>query len=180
MWASGTPQSWGWKTEGVLRDAGGGGKQQEGSIRWQSQGAPGLRTGAPHHSQPSATALPEASVSLSSQARDLSLEVWVEAPDGKSPPIRGFPGGPVAKTPCSQCRGPGLDPWPGNQIPSATTKTQHSQINTRFLTTTDQNNQPFLSANYTCKSLVPNALRGFSLHPHGNPEVSNTLVPPDT
>ena len=26
---------------------------------------------------------------------------------------RDFPGGPVAKTPCSQCRGPGLDPWSG-------------------------------------------------------------------
>ena len=25
-----------------------------------------------------------------------------------------FPGGTVAKTPCSQCRGPGFDPWPGN------------------------------------------------------------------
>ena len=24
-----------------------------------------------------------------------------------------FPGGPVAKTPCSQCRGPGFDPWLG-------------------------------------------------------------------
>ena len=25
-----------------------------------------------------------------------------------------FPGGPVVKTPCSQGRGPGSDPWPGN------------------------------------------------------------------
>ena len=25
-----------------------------------------------------------------------------------------FPGGPVGKTPCSQCRGPGFDPWSGN------------------------------------------------------------------
>ena len=25
-----------------------------------------------------------------------------------------FPGGPVGKTPCSQFRGPGLDPWSGN------------------------------------------------------------------
>ena len=25
-----------------------------------------------------------------------------------------FPGGPVAKTPCSQCRGPGFNPWSGN------------------------------------------------------------------
>ena len=26
----------------------------------------------------------------------------------------GLPGGPVAKTPCSQCQGPGFDPWSGN------------------------------------------------------------------
>ena len=25
-----------------------------------------------------------------------------------------FPGGPVDKAPCSQCRGPGSDPWSGN------------------------------------------------------------------
>ena len=28
-----------------------------------------------------------------------------------------FPGGPVAKTPHSQCRGPGSDPWSGHQVP---------------------------------------------------------------
>ena len=28
--------------------------------------------------------------------------------------IQGFPGGPVGKTPCSQRRGPGFDPWSGN------------------------------------------------------------------
>ena len=27
---------------------------------------------------------------------------------------RDFPGGPVAETICSQCRGPGFDPWSGN------------------------------------------------------------------
>ena len=27
---------------------------------------------------------------------------------------RDFPAGPVAKTPCSQCRGPGFNPYPGN------------------------------------------------------------------
>ena len=35
---------------------------------------------------------------------------------------------PLAKTPCSQCKGPGFHPWPGNHIPQAVTKTQHSQI----------------------------------------------------
>ena len=30
---------------------------------------------------------------------------------------------------CSQCRGPRFDPWLGNWIPHAATKTQHSQIN---------------------------------------------------
>ena len=49
---------------------------------------------------------------------------------------RDFPGGPVGKTPCSQCRWPGvqslvgeLDPtcMPQLRSPHATTKTQHSQ-----------------------------------------------------
>ena len=42
--------------------------------------------------------------------------------------MRDYPGGPVAETPCSQCRGPGFDPWSGNWLPYATTKTWHSQI----------------------------------------------------
>jgi hypothetical protein len=37
-----------------------------------------------------------------------------------------FPGGPGAKTPCSQCRGPGFDFWSGNQIPHASTKGSHA------------------------------------------------------
>ena len=28
--------------------------------------------------------------------------------------LRDFPGSPVAKTSCSQCRGPGFDSWLGN------------------------------------------------------------------
>ena len=39
---------------------------------------------------------------------------------------RDFPGGPVIKTLCSQCRGPRFYPWLGNQIPQAVTKTQGS------------------------------------------------------
>ena len=35
---------------------------------------------------------------------------------------RDFPGGPVAKTPRSQSRGPGLNPWSGNWFPRAATK----------------------------------------------------------
>ena len=48
---------------------------------------------------------------------------------GKSDAGRDFPGGPVAKTPCSQCRGPRFDPWSGNKIPHAAAKSRHSQIN---------------------------------------------------
>jgi len=33
-----------------------------------------------------------------------------------------FPGGPVAKTLCSQSTGPGFNPWLGNHIPHATAK----------------------------------------------------------
>ena len=39
---------------------------------------------------------------------------------------RDFPAGPVARTPHSQWRGPGIDPWSGNQIPYATTKSSHA------------------------------------------------------
>ena len=37
-----------------------------------------------------------------------------------------FLGGPVAKTPRSQCRGSGFDPWSGNWIPNAVTKSSHA------------------------------------------------------
>ena len=37
-----------------------------------------------------------------------------------------FPGGQVAKTACSQCRGPRFDPWSGNYFPHATTKTSYA------------------------------------------------------
>ena len=40
-----------------------------------------------------------------------------------------FPGGPVAKTLCSQCRGHGSIPGQGTKIPYATTKTWSTQIN---------------------------------------------------
>ena len=33
-----------------------------------------------------------------------------------------FPGGPVAETPDSQCRGPGFDPWSETWIPYTVTK----------------------------------------------------------
>ena len=37
-----------------------------------------------------------------------------------------FPGGPVSKTLCSQCRGPKFDPWSGNWISHAITKNWHT------------------------------------------------------
>ena len=37
----------------------------------------------------------------------------------KKMPPRGFPGGPVAKTLCSQCRGPEFDPWSSNYAEKA-------------------------------------------------------------
>ena len=39
-----------------------------------------------------------------------------------------FPGGPVAKTPCSQYRGPRFNSWSGNWIPHAATKSSHAGI----------------------------------------------------
>ena len=42
-----------------------------------------------------------------------------------------FLGGLVAETPRSQCRGPGFDPWSGNQISHATTKIPHAATKTQ-------------------------------------------------
>ena len=44
-----------------------------------------------------------------------------------------FPGGAVAKTPCSQCREHGFNPWLGNCIPHVAPKTRCSQINKELL-----------------------------------------------
>ena len=44
--------------------------------------------------------------------------------------MRDFPGGPVVKTPHSQCRG--FNVWSGNQMPQAATKTWLRQINLKI------------------------------------------------
>ena len=44
--------------------------------------------------------------------------------------IRDFPGGPAAKTPCCQCRGPRFNPWSGNYIPHVTTEDPHAATKT--------------------------------------------------
>ena len=47
--------------------------------------------------------------------------------EGKARHIPGdFPGGAVAKTWSSQCQGPGFDPWSGNLMPHAATKSSHA------------------------------------------------------
>ena len=45
--------------------------------------------------------------------------------------FRDFPGGPAAKTLYSRGRGPGFNPWSGNQIPHAATKTSYAAAKTR-------------------------------------------------
>ena len=37
------------------------------------------------------------------------------------------PGGPVARTPRSQCKGPGFNPWSGDQISKASTQSLHAK-----------------------------------------------------
>ena len=58
----------------------------------------------------------------------------------------------MAKTPCSQCRGPGFDPWLGNWISHATakcllvtTKTWHSQKKKKKRWPWDNNCMPLLA-----------------------------------
>ena len=60
-----------------------------------------------------------------------SLKLWVIL-TCKGPRDRELPGDPVAKTPCSQCRGPGFDPdqrtrfcMPQLKIPHATSKVEN-------------------------------------------------------
>ena len=52
-----------------------------------------------------------------------------------------FPGGPVAKTPGSQCRGPRFNPWLGNWIPHATTKSLHPTAKDPACCNKDQRSQ---------------------------------------
>ena len=40
--------------------------------------------------------------------------LWVKPVFARSANYRDFPGDPVARTPSSQCRGPGFNPWSGN------------------------------------------------------------------
>ena len=47
-----------------------------------------------------------------SEVKSTRLDVLNKGPE--RPVKRDFPGGPVAKTPCVQCRGRGFDPWWGN------------------------------------------------------------------
>ena len=49
-----------------------------------------------------------------------------------------FSDGPVAKTPCSQCKGPGFDPQSGNQIPLLQLRGNMPQI--KILHTTTKTN----------------------------------------
>ena len=52
--------------------------------------------------------------------------LYVESKTKQTKTPRDLPGGPVAETPCSQFRGPGFDPWSGNWIPHATTRSLHA------------------------------------------------------
>ena len=53
------------------------------------------------------------------------LSVWL---GGLKMRKQGLLGGPAAGTLQSQSKGPVFNPWSGNQVPHATTKTWHSQI----------------------------------------------------
>ena len=46
--------------------------------------------------------------------KDTSIEILGSLGEMENRKNRDFPGGPVAKTPCSQCKGPGFDSWSRN------------------------------------------------------------------
>ena len=47
--------------------------------------------------------------------------------------LAGLPWGPVAMTLHSQCRGPGFDPWSGNESPRATPERSHAAAETAHM-----------------------------------------------
>lgn len=57
----------------------------------------------------------------------------------------GFPGGPVAQAVHSQCRGPGIDPWSGNEILQTTTKSLYVATKETPCAATEMNDPACLS-----------------------------------
>ena len=53
---------------------------------------------------------------------------WKEIEENYRMGARDFPGGPVAKTPYSLCRGPRFDSWLGNWIPHGGTESLHATM----------------------------------------------------
>ena len=54
------------------------------------------------------------------------VSVNIKGAEVKTVALVGLPGGPAAKTPCVQCRGPGFRPWSGTWIPRAGTKSSNA------------------------------------------------------
>ena len=63
-----------------------------------------------------------------SQTRQKRLRMHTRMLQFKKRKEGGFPGGPVAKTPCSECRRPRFDPWLDNSIPHAHNEDQRSCV----------------------------------------------------
>ena len=53
-----------------------------------------------------------------------------------------LPGGPVAKSTHSQCKGPGFHPWSGNETPHAATKSSHTTTKDLACCNEDQRSCP--------------------------------------
>ena len=91
-----------------------------------------LLTESAQHSSLSCKAFPELCVRLSSSPpsgfylKQYLLEGSSLNTVSKTAQNQDFPGGPRAKTLNSQCREPGFDPWLGNQISHAATKSLHA------------------------------------------------------
>ena len=78
-------------------------------------------TPPPHSHLPSppvSEAFPFSTLGAHTIRRHLSLPVCLSL----NREGRDFPGGPLVKSPRSQCRGSGFNPWSGDQIPHVATK----------------------------------------------------------
>ena len=82
----------------------------------------------PFISQESSYIKPGLGSQYGGESRNVNIYLTMSRLHGSHPfktLVRDFPGGPVVKTPYSQCRGSGFNPWSVNYIPHAATKRSH-------------------------------------------------------
>ena len=92
----------------------------------------------------------------------------------KKSQVLDFPGGPVAKTPQSQCRGSKFHPWSGNKIPYVSVKRFHMpQQRSKILSIIAKTQRSQINSFFFFKSQI---LSGILCSSEYHPFASNSLV----